>query len=361
MLLALLLALPDALLQRPYNAPAPWERVSGRCPMPVAATRVVAGSLPPGLRMSTRGAVDGVPSVPGNYAFTVEISDGCTRYQEERQIRVTPAPILLAETEKLAYECVSGAPPFAAKIIRISGSSPGLPYTVDVQYPDGGASSPWLRPTLRNGALPADGESLEADVVSLTVDPGKLPAGDYQARLRVSAWQSANTPVLLFRLHVDSPLAILNPIAPAPQPIEPSFVLPAPPSLSNIIPPPVHRPSHASTQKRKPHPSAAKQEAPPPRPMAPARSRVLPYPKVTLPKRKTKPVAPPATILPGAGQPQTHSDPADPVHGIGAKGNTAAPHAASPQPAAPHVKEPPPARTKPSAMPPHESSAAKHD
>lgn len=311
MLLALLLAFPDALLQRPYNVPAPWERVSNRCPVPVATTRVVAGSLPPGLRISAKGAVEGVPVEAGDYAFTVEISDGCSRREEPRHIRVTPAPILLAETETLEYQCIQGAPPFAAKIVRVSGSSPGLPYSLDMQYLDNGAASPWLFASMRSGALPANGESLEADMLSMTIDPGKLPAGDYRARLRLSAWQGANAPELHFRLRIDSPLTVLTPIAAPLQPMEPRIPIPEPPSVSSIVPPQPVRPQTAAPNKPKTRP--ASKPASEPRHLTPARSRILPYPKVVIPKRKTRPAAP-----------------ATPVH------------------------------TKPSAMPPHESSAAKH-
>lgn len=306
-LLALALALPDALLNRPYVPEARWERVSTRCAMPIPTTRVVGGSLPPGLQMTGRGAVEGVPTLPGNYNFLVEISDGCDRRIEPRQIRVIPAPILIAEAETAAYQCIHGAPPFPGGQVRVSGSPPGRAYSVDI------LDAPWLRATMRDGVLPAEGLAFESDTLSLTIDPGKLSAGVYTARLRVSTWQGANTPELLFTLRVDAPDKILAPLTvlPAPVPHRPVVTFVEAP----IEPPAAHRPAPPTFPKYKPRSKsrpAGVQAA------SAGRSRVLPFPKVTIP------------LKPAANKPDPKTAP---------------------------QKEAPPERTKPSAMP---AAQAKH-
>ena len=181
LLLALALSLPDALLNRPYTYDSPWVRVSSRCAMPIPATRVVAGTLPAGLQLTDRGEMLGVPTQPGKYGFTVEVSDGCSRRLEERQIRVAPAPILTAEAEELEFNCPQGAPPFSAGIVRVSGSTPGHAYSVDI------LEGPWLQATMRDGILPPENSALEADTVRLSINPAKLAPGAYTARLRLSA------------------------------------------------------------------------------------------------------------------------------------------------------------------------------
>lgn len=281
LLFSLSLFLPDALLNRPYGPDAARERVSTRCNMPIPSTRVVAGELPPGLRMTGRGDVEGIPAAPGLFAFSVEVSDGCTRRIEERRIRVIPAPILTAEAEMLELRCGRGSPPFPGGIVRISGSAPGRAYSVDIAY---GEEKPWLQAAMRDGSLPAEGSALESDTLRLTIDPGKLAGGVYTARLRVSTWQGANTPELLFRLRVDTPEDVLAALAAPPLAPLPPIRLPETeaPSILTIVPPAVpHAPPprfpRYRPRIRKPTPPPAVAPTP-----SPARSRVLAFPKVAV-------------------------------------------------------------------------------
>ena len=355
LLLALALALPDALLNRPYVPEARWEKVSTRCAMPIPTTRVVGGSLPPGLQMSGRGEVEGVPTEPGDFTFAVEVSDGCARRVEQRRIRVMPAPILLAEAETLEYHCVHGAPPFSGGIVRVSGSAPGRAYSVDVL--DGA----WLRAAMRDGRIPPEQSSLEADTLRLTVDPTKLAPGVYSARLRVHTWQGVNTPELEFKLRVDSPQTVLTPLTVLPSPVEfqPRVQIIEAPSPRAVAPPAVVRPAPPTFPKYKPRPK--------PQPSskhthAIGRSRVLPFPKVTIPLPKPKEEKPAAPAKDQAKEPAKApaKEPAKdakqekPAPKQIAK---AEPPKAEPAKAAAAKKETAPERTKPSAMPP---APAKH-
>jgi hypothetical protein len=345
MLALLLLALPDALLNRSYSPEPTWERVSTRCAMPIPTTRVVAGELPPGLSLSPRGDFNGVPTVPGTYSFTVELSDGCSRRLEQRQLRVMPPPILVAEADVTDFHCPQGSPAFPAGIVRVSGSAPGRAYSVDVLSDD----AKWLEATMTAGALPAEGLALEADTLALRINPAKLAPGAYTARLRVSTWQGANNPELQFRLRVDSPQSIIARVAPPPAPMPIEFRIVEAPSPQVIVAP------------RQPHvdPPYFPKYVPKPKvqPRAPStggashgvgRSRILPFPKVVikeLPKAKKADDKKPDEKKP-AEKKAPESKPTE-------KKAPEAKVAKGPEkPKAPGPKEPAPVRTKPSAMPP---------
>lgn len=362
--LALLaIALPDALLNRPYVPEARWERVSTRCAMPIPTTRVVGGALPPGLQMTGRGDVEGLPTEPGLFAFTVEISDGCSKRLEQRQIRVMPAPILVAEAETYEYQCLQGTPAFSGGLVRISGSAPGRAYTVDL------LDAPWLKAAMRDGVIPAEGLALEADTLRLTVDPGMLRPGLYTARLRVSTWQGANTPELLFKLRIDSPATVLTPLTVLPTPVnfQPRVQIVEAPSPRSIEPPTVAHvappkfPKYIPKPKPKPLPAASHHHGF-------GRSRVLPFPKVTIPKSAPNPEEKPKPEA-KTEQKKEESKKAEPKKEEAKKqqpkpeakppAKPEAKQAKAPEPKQAPKKEAPPERTKPSAMPPP-APAAKH-
>lgn len=272
--------LPDALVHRPYGPEAAWERVSTRCGMPVAAVRVVDGALPPGLQLTARGTMEGTPTDVGEYRFTVEISDGCSRRREERSIRVIPAPMLIAEAERQRFRCLRSAPSFDGGLVRVSGSAPGHAYRIDVLPADDGKVPEWLEARARGGVLPAGGMAFEADAVRLTVHPEKLAPGTYRAALRFSTWQGANAPVVPFTLQVDSAQSVLVPGPPLPAPVPVRIEIQEAPGVQQVQPPRVETPAAPVFPKYKPRPHRT----------GPAsglgrRSRVLPFPKVTIPDR----------------------------------------------------------------------------
>ncbi|MBI2689277.1 MAG: putative Ig domain-containing protein [Acidobacteria bacterium] len=309
MLLALLLSFPDALLNRPYVPEVRTERASARCPSPAIAIRLAGGALPPGMTLTGRGELEGTPTKPGQYSFHIEVFDGCLRRIEERHLRVIHAPILIAEAAVREFRCVHGAPPFSAGIVRVSGSAPGRAYNADVL--DGN----WLRTAMREGELPSAASAFESDALQLTIDPGNLPPGDYSARLRVSAWQGANAPELLFRLHVDSPQSVFAPI---PLPMATATALPPIdlPNVQIVLPPPLIIPEPPAPQRpyMQPKPGSAGKGS---RIQSNGRSRVLPFPKVTIPRKpaatgtapeRTKPAAmpPPEPAAPHAKPKAAH-------------------------------------------------------
>lgn len=315
LLVALVLALPDALLNRSYTPEPVWVRVWTRCAMPIPVTRIVSGDLPAGMQVSGQGDLQGIPTEPGHYTFTVEVSDGCSRHLEQRQIRVLPAPILTAEAQQLAFHCPQGSPAFSGGIVRVSGSAPGRPYSVDI------LDGQWLEAAMRDGVLPAEGAALEADTIRISINPSKLAPGDYTARLRLSMWQGANAPELLFRLRVDSPQTLLTPlIIPQTAPIQIIYQIVEAPSAELIQPLPAPRLDGPHFPVYRPKSDTGPgYYKPGSRPLS--RSRVLPFPKVTI---TPKPLAKPGEK--DGRKPETM-----------------------------------PARTKPSAMPPSPAASAKND
>jgi HAMP domain-containing protein len=197
---------------------------------------------------------------------------------------------------------------------------------------------------MRDGRIPPEQSSLEADTLRLTVDPTKLTPGVYSARLRLHTWQGANTPELEFKLRVDSPQTILTPLTVLPAPVEfqPRVQIIEAPSPRAVAPPAVDRPAPPSFPKHKPRPK--------PQPSAKhthaiGRSRVLPFPKVTIPAPKPKQEKPASPTK----EPAKDAKQEKPAPKQTAK--------AEPPKPAPAKKEAPPERTKPSAMPP---APAKH-
>ncbi len=323
MILALALLLPDALLHRPYFPEPGYTPVNSRCPMPVASVRLTAGQLPPGLRLTPRGELEGIPVSPGEFPFTLEFSDGCAVRHEVRTIRVIPAPILTAEAEVLDFHCPFNAPDYPGGIVRVSGSVPGRPYRAEVLYPEA-KGDPWLKVSMRDGAIPSEGQALESDLLLLSIHPGRLPEGTYLARLRVSTWQGANTPELEFRLRIDTAQSVFAKLTAFKSPVSILEPVLAPPSVQTISPPRIPQTGAPVFPKHQPRPKPAAKPGPPAG-RSSSRSRVLPFPKVIIQSPATT-AAPAKTLV------QSH-----------AKGPT-------PTPSKP--KEPPPARTKPSAMPP---------
>jgi uncharacterized protein (TIGR03437 family) len=64
----------------------------------------------------------------------------------------------------------------ASQSVRISGSLPGLPFTVTLSTVSGGA---WLQPSLLNGTMPL--------ALGISADPSQLPPGNYQGSVTITA------------------------------------------------------------------------------------------------------------------------------------------------------------------------------
>lgn len=267
-----------AIVHQSFIGPPEPIRVSSRCAISAPYVRPVGGDLPPGLTIDGRGAWHGTPTEPGYFSVLVEISDGCTRRREVRSLEVLHAPVLTVDADRLDYSIIQGAPPFDASLVRVSGSTPGVSYSVEP------LNAPWLQFEQREGAIPADGRAFEADIVRLRIDGSKLPTGDHRARVRFTTWRGANAPELTVNLHVAPaasglPTVELKPMMIAAPAI--SFVEIAEPV--SISPPAVTPPSAPAFPKVRSKSSRR------PNAGGPVRSRVLPIPKVVLPPPKPAP------------------------------------------------------------------------
>lgn len=135
----------------------------------------IAGPGVPGLAMSAAGVLSGTPTAIGTFNFTVQVTDNL-QFVATRAFQITIAaapPALRVSPVTLAFAAVTGgdAPPTQAITIIPSGTTP-VAFQVDR-----GTAPAWLtiRPLI--GTAPAR--------LSVSVDPGGLPAGSYSAIIRV--------------------------------------------------------------------------------------------------------------------------------------------------------------------------------
>ncbi|MCX6602840.1 MAG: hypothetical protein NTV52_04525 [Acidobacteria bacterium] len=279
--------LPLALAGRPYNQGPLVVESSGRCQLGATSTRLGDGNLPTGMSLVGRGYLRGTPMEPGRFGFSVELRSGCSRSVEQVVLEVAMAPMLRVSAESLDFSCEKGGRPPTMQRVMVSGSLPGMPYTMSA------AGAPWLEIRPRRGALPPPGAALETDAVDLLVHPEKLESGDYHATLLTYAWggtSPASTEVHLTVKPAGSSWESLRtvPMPPPPPPAAtiPTVVLPT----VKVEPPP--------PQKPKPTPVAAAPPAPK-KPLVPVtRSRIVTVPKITLPEA----VKGPSKML---GEPET--------------------------------------------------------
>ncbi|MBM3785470.1 MAG: hypothetical protein FJW30_13980 [Acidobacteria bacterium] len=232
-----------------------------------------------------RGAWVGTPTELGEFSVAVEVTDGCFRRMTTKTLRVSPAPILSVNAEKLEFRIIQGAPPFDAGLIQVSGAPEETAYQLDV------LDAPWLKAGIREGALPKAGRAFVSDSVRVTIDAEKLPAGTHHATLRFSAWRGANAPELRYTVHVAPAVSAFPKVEWKPLLIPERHTIVEVPGVADITPPVVHRPPPPVFPKYIPKPK--------PKPSSPSnwiRSRVLPIPKVVLPPpAPAKPAAPERT------------------------------------------------------------------
>ncbi|MGC9198963.1 MAG: putative Ig domain-containing protein [Acidobacteriaceae bacterium] len=103
---------------------------------------VIAGSLPAGLHLAAgSGVISGVPTVSGNFAFTVSVSDSSSPIQTQTaavSIAVTVAPL--------------SVPPLAITTTTLAAGASGTAYTQTLMA--SGGTSPYVW-TVSSGSLPA--------------------------------------------------------------------------------------------------------------------------------------------------------------------------------------------------------------
>jgi hypothetical protein len=103
--------LPVGTVATPYSTTL--SALGGVLPYTWAVT---AGSLPTGLSLSASGAITGTPSSPGNFSFTVQVTDATTptplTATQTESILVTPVSVPVVSTAGWSGYSISGNVPF---------------------------------------------------------------------------------------------------------------------------------------------------------------------------------------------------------------------------------------------------------
>ena len=130
-------ALPDGVIGNTYSGPVNVFGGFGALTVSISS-----GSLPPGLSINpTTGVLSGTPTTPGNYVFTVQVTDSLT----------PPAVATQAYTLHIAAPLVITAPRGADGVVN-------APYSLGLTATGGTGNDMW---TVASGSLPA-GLSLSA-------------------------------------------------------------------------------------------------------------------------------------------------------------------------------------------------------
>lgn len=168
--------LPQATLNRAYSASFTPVGVGSQYQFALHA-----GSLPPGLSLSTSGVVSGTPSALGSYSFTVRLVSGESYVDQAVELVVTVPPLTLSQSS-------------------LPEGTTGQAYSAALTA-EGGAPPYSFSPT--GGALP-QGISLDAEG-KLTGTPSAAGTYQFSAMVNDSANHSASG---LFTIVVVDPLAL---------------------------------------------------------------------------------------------------------------------------------------------------------
>ncbi len=190
------LALPPAIVHKPYS-PAPLVAAGGgRCLPNLIGFAVVRGQLPPGITLSAAGFLSGMPTAEGVYSFSVRAQNECVSMTRSYRLDVQGPPILELAPARIEFRYQTGGALPEPQTLRVAANSQGLAYSVETE----GAAWLQIRPML--GRTPPEGSALRHDVVELMVDPAGLQPGEYRVRLRAEAWQAATSPSALVVLKI---------------------------------------------------------------------------------------------------------------------------------------------------------------
>lgn len=95
-------------------------------------TYSAVGSMPPGLTLSSGGAIGGTPTAYGTFSFSVQVSDGSNTTSAGYTIQIKPAPVtitgpsttstmVVGSTVSIKFGAAGGIPPYS---FNISGNTP---------------------------------------------------------------------------------------------------------------------------------------------------------------------------------------------------------------------------------------------
>jgi uncharacterized protein (TIGR03437 family) len=143
-----------------------------------------SGPLPAGMTFDATGLLSGTPTAPGDFVFTVRVSDSTgAAASAPYEVLVRPfGPDLLVSAGGLAFTAVRGAaPPPVQTVSVISTMHDSIPFTAS-------ADVPWIA-AAASGATPGR--------IDVSVDQTGLAAGSYAGTITVS---SPNRAALLIKV-----------------------------------------------------------------------------------------------------------------------------------------------------------------
>jgi hypothetical protein len=153
--------------------------------------KILNGSLPPGLSLSSSGLISGTPTAAGSFSFWVQLSDEdppsrdwCRVARAEREFTITIQRALTIQQN------------------AIPAGTRGTAYDVQLTA-DGGGTHQW---SVQSGTLPA---GVAFDPATQHVSGTPTAAGDYQFVVRVTDGSRVDTETLV--LSVREPLVITQP------------------------------------------------------------------------------------------------------------------------------------------------------
>lgn len=194
--------LPWAAVGTDYSATIPIQ-VDGACPRSDVALSLAAGSLPRGVRL--HGAtLSGAASELGLFRFRLRAANVCGVAEEDFQLVVTGRPVLRVSAEEVRLETWTGGPAPGPETLLVSGTWPGLPYSIT-------NSATWLRLRAREGRTPAADSALTGDAITLQVLPQDLASGVYETTLFVGAHQALAVAAIRVQLTVRPAISALPP------------------------------------------------------------------------------------------------------------------------------------------------------
>jgi uncharacterized protein (TIGR03437 family) len=204
-------ALPNGVVGQAYQQALNTAGACTATPFsPVPTFSVQAGSLPPGLSITTIGdrafGISGTPTAAGSYPFVLQGADGCSNKASANFTIVITTPgvtaALTVTPGSLTFSMPQGGNLPASQTLAISGTV-SLAYTATaaVTTPAGGN---WLALANANGATPGN-------VTVSIVNAAQLAAGTYSGTVTVTPQGAATVVVPVTLTITPATLLTLNP------------------------------------------------------------------------------------------------------------------------------------------------------